>query len=77
MGPTVVVSLCPSLDIVGQRSGMLFGLGSIGLLIGAPIAGALLRSGWLSLQSFCGGTLLAATLCLVAVKTVKDGWKMG
>ena len=65
LGPTVVVELSPSLNVRGNRMGLLFGPCSIGLLIGNPIGGALLATGWLGLQSFCGGVLVAATCTLV------------
>ncbi|KAI9801590.1 MAG: hypothetical protein M1825_003269 [Sarcosagium campestre] len=40
--PAVIVSLSPSMNEVGTRIGMAFFVGSLGVLIGSPIAGAIL-----------------------------------
>ena len=48
--PAAIVSISPSLDVVGTRMGMSFGVASLGLLIGTPIAGAILAHGWPGLQ---------------------------
>ena len=75
LSPTVVVSLCLSLEVVGVRMGMLFGPCSIGFLIGNLIAGALLRISWWSLQAFCGAMLLGAACFLLVSRVAKDGFK--
>ena len=71
LGPTVVVSLSPSLDVVGNRMGLLFGPCSIGLLIGSPIAGEILGEGWLNLQTFCGAMIAVATASLLGARITK------
>ena len=41
--PAVIIILSPSLTEVGTRIGMAFFIGSLGVLIGSPIAGAILN----------------------------------
>ena len=71
----VDAALCPSLDVVGVRMGMLLLPWAFGLLIGEPIAGAILSSpsGWKGLQIFTGTVLGAAVLIAVAVRYTKYG----
>lgn len=53
--------------ILGGRVGINNLCGSIGILIGNPIAGALAKSDWAGLQVFCGATLVAsATLAVIS-----------
>lgn len=42
--PAVIVSLTPALNQIGTRVGMAFSFGSLGVLLGSPIAGAILGS---------------------------------
>ena len=42
--PAVVIILSPSLAEIGTRIGMAFFVGSLGVLIGSPIAGAILNA---------------------------------
>ena len=74
LSPTCAITRCPSLAVVRVRMGMLFIPLSIGLLIGNPIAGALVENDWVSLQTFCGATLAISTIFLVATRVAKDGW---
>ena len=41
--PAVIIILSPSLAEVGTRIGMAFFVGSLGVLVGSPIAGAILK----------------------------------
>lgn len=72
--PSVAVSLCPSLGVVGVRMGMLFLPTALGLLIGNPIAGALLRNSWQALEAFCGILLALSTCALIAMSVTRYGW---
>ena len=65
--------LCPSLDVIGVRTGMLLLPWAIGLLVGEPIAGAILGSSgnWLGLQIFAGSVLSFATIIAVAVRAIR------
>lgn len=71
--PTTVVSLTPSLQLVGTRMGMSFCFAGIGLLLGTPVAGAILTShGWLGLQLFCAVSVTVAAACCVVARLSKD-----
>ena len=75
LAPTTVLSLSPSLDVVGTRMGMSFVFAALGLLAGNPIAGSILNvSGWLNLQLFCGTTTTAAVLGWTAARLCKVGY---
>ena len=78
MPPPIVVSLSPSLDGIGARMGMVFSIGGLGILIGNPVAGAILgsSSGYLGLQMFCGACLTAAAVFAAATRVAKVGWKL-
>ena len=71
----VDAALCPTLDVIGVRMGMLFLPWAAGLLIGEPIAGAILDASgdWISVQIFTGSVLGAATVLGVAVRWTKYG----
>ena len=56
--------------------GMLFVPIAAGLLVGNPIAGALLRSGWMDLQAFCGAVLACSGLCVLSARIAKVGWNL-
>lgn len=71
--PTVAVTLSPSLSVIGVRMGMLFVPIAIGLLVGNPVAGALLRTGWLDLQMFCGVAVALSGLCVMGARIAKVG----
>ena len=72
----VDAALCPTLDVVGVRMGMLLVPWAFGLLVGEPIGGAILSSssGWKGLQIFTGSVLLTAAILAVAVRSTKYGW---
>ncbi|KAL9620721.1 MAG: hypothetical protein Q9160_004734 [Pyrenula sp. 1 TL-2023] len=62
--------LCPSLAVVGTRSGMFWAAIGLGLLIGSPIAGALIENdegdpAWWRLQVFSGIMMLVSAICLI------------
>ncbi len=76
LSPTVTVTLCPSLGVFGVRMGMLLVPTAIGLLIGNPIAGAILRNGWPALQAFGGVTVALATGFMIAARIAKCGWDL-
>lgn len=70
--PTTVVSLSPSLSVVGTRMGMSFAFAAFGLLVGNPVAGAILNSaGWLGLQLFCACSVVAAASVWVLARFSK------
>ncbi|KAJ5084554.1 hypothetical protein NUU61_009133 [Penicillium alfredii] len=81
--PTIVARLSPSMGIVGTRMGMCFMFAGLGLLIGNPIAGALLDLEnavfWKS-QVFCAVMLTAGVTLIAVVRVLKwrqgEEWKM-
>lgn len=88
--PAVIVSLSPALNQIGTRVGMAFFVGSLGVLIGSPIAGAILgsqspRDGSSNViigQETFWGTFVFTGLVLVlsgilmsGTRVVKGGWK--
>lgn len=57
-----VSSLVPHMRIVGTWMGMTAFISGLGLLVGTPVAGVILNSGYLGLQLFCGATIAVATI---------------
>ena len=75
IGPITVEISTESADVIGTRLGMALASGGIGLLIGSPIAGALLTSrGWTAQQAWAGSLVMACGICLLCVRGVKYGW---
>ena len=75
IGPITVEISKESSDIIGTRLGMVLAVGGIGLLIGSPIAGALLTSsGWIGQQAWAGSLVMASGACLLCVRISKYGW---
>ncbi|EEH34837.2 hypothetical protein PAAG_05884 [Paracoccidioides lutzii Pb01] len=80
--PTVIASLSPDLSLVGTRMGMCFWFAGLGLLIGNPIAGALLdiySSVFWKAQLFVAVLLITGTgfLAWVRIMVAKEkGWKI-
>ncbi|OAA54526.1 Major facilitator superfamily domain, general substrate transporter [Niveomyces insectorum RCEF 264] len=76
--PTVV-SLSPSLNVVGARMGMSFSLAGIGILIGNPIGGAILgsASGWTGLQAWAGATIVCAGVASLVARVAKNPKLLG
>ncbi|KAK8039930.1 MFS transporter- MCP family- solute carrier family 16 (monocarboxylic acid transporters)- member 10 [Apiospora rasikravindrae] len=74
---STVVTLSPHMGVVGVRMGMACAIGSLGLLVGTPLAGAILtHGGWHALQAFGGVTLLIATVAMSASRISKVGWHL-
>lgn len=72
-GP-IIVSLSPDHGTIGTRMGMALGSSGMGLLVGSPIAGAILRShGWPGLQAWCGALLILSDLCMLSARVAKAG----
>ncbi|KAE8824761.1 hypothetical protein PTNB73_07353 [Pyrenophora teres f. teres] len=82
----VFANITPDLSRLGTRLGMSWSVSSIATLIGAPIAGALLkkkdgRTDFIGVQVWSGACLLIGTCCLivlwiVTVRTQKKGWRV-
>ena len=77
IAPTIVVTLSPSLGVVGTRMGMFFSLGGLGLLVGTPVAGQLvLRANFDAAIYFCGGVVALGVGIMVAARIAKAGLKL-
>lgn len=76
LGPAVVLALTPDSRLFGARLGMLYIPAGIGVLIGNPIAGAILDHGWRSLQLFCGITIAVSVICMIVARISKVGFKL-
>ena len=62
----VIPLLCPSVSVIGTRTGMYWAVAGLGVLIGSPVAGALIVSRsagtvWWHLQVFSGFCMVLAT----------------
>lgn len=66
--PVIAVELAPSISIAGTRLGMNFVFMGLGILVGNPIAGALLqgRSRFEGAEAFSAAVLLAGSVLIVA-----------
>ncbi|WFD32975.1 hypothetical protein MSPP1_004032 [Malassezia sp. CBS 17886] len=75
--PATVASLTKDLHQIGARVGMCFMMGGIGMLIGNPIAGALVdtESGtYWKAQVYCGACLAGSTAAFVLSRATLVGW---
>lgn len=69
------VSLAPDLKGIGTRLGMFNFLGSLGLLVGAPSAGAILEKSWIGVQIFCGLANAAGFVLVILTRLVHQKQK--
>ena len=76
--PVALVTLTPDMRTLGTRMGQSFFIAAGGLLVGSPVAGAILNSthSYLGLQLFSGLTLILTSLLLIAARVAKVGWKL-
>ncbi|KAI1371581.1 putative monocarboxylate permease [Hypoxylon crocopeplum] len=81
--PANVAVLCPDLSKLGTNIGMTLFAAGLGLLIGNPVAGAILSvqttaSGelWWGALTFAGITILAGGVALTVVRVLKVGFKL-
>ena len=80
--PTIIALLCPDMTQVGTRMGMSFTCAGFGLLIGNPIAGAILNipeGRFHGAQAFSAATLMAGGIMFVLLRATvtktRKGWK--
>lgn len=86
--PAILVFLSPSLAHVGTRAGMAFSIGSLGVLIGSPIAGAILknqsdlnaegqvivgRADYSGVLALTGTALAISAICMTYTRYAKKG----
>ena len=75
LGGPICFNLCRNIGNIGTRLGILTSLCGIGLLVGNPIAGAILdRGDWMGLQIWAGFLILISTAFQLATRVAKRGW---
>ena len=77
--PSIVASLTPDLHKVGTWMGMGFSITGLGVLIGTPIAGAILNletGDFLRAQIFCGILVALASGLMISARIAKVGVKV-
>jgi MFS family permease len=79
MFPPSLGSLTENLSKMGVRMGMVFSICGFAVLIGNPLAGALitLNGGrYLYAQMFAGGAMTLGVAFLTAARVLKSGWSV-
>jgi predicted MFS family arabinose efflux permease len=75
--PAAIASLSSDVRMIGTRMGMSFAFSGLGLLIGNPIAGQIVkRKGFESAIGFVGAVLALAAIFDMAARTAKVGLKI-
>lgn len=80
---TVIATLSPDMSVVGTRMGMSFTFAGFGLLIGNPIAGAILNVAegkFHGAQAFSAATIMGGAVLIMVVRLMRwgthRGWKV-
>ena len=84
LSPAIIVSITPDMSLLGTRMGMLVVPNALGVLIGNPIAGAILGNHdavlkgaagarWTGLQAFTGAIVGASVVFAVGTRVSKAG----
>lgn len=69
-----VAHMVPKLYMMGTWIGMIAFISGLGILMGNPVAGAILSNGsWLGVQLYCGVTVAVATALVLTARTAKVG----
>ena len=79
MFPPSLGSLTDDLSKMGVRMGMVFSLCGFAVLIGNPLAGALITwhgGGYLGAQMFAGCAMTLSVMFLGAARVLKSGWSL-
>ena len=77
LGGPICFNLTSDLGTVGMRLGIVTAVCGVGLLVGNPIAGAILDKGsWTGLQIWAGLLLLLSALFQLAARVAKQGWNL-
>jgi predicted MFS family arabinose efflux permease len=75
--PTIIVHMSPNRGLIGTRMGMCFAFVSLGVLIGTPIAGAILdASDFTSVWIFGGVLTFVGGSIMFASRIAFKGWKL-
>ena len=75
LSPPIVMTLTSDLSKLGTRMGMFLGVSGLGILVGNPVAGAILRSqgSWAGLQAWSGAAVIVAAAFMLAGRLFKSG----
>jgi predicted MFS family arabinose efflux permease len=76
LAPTTIISLSDDLHKVGTRLGMSFSISGFGILVGTPVAGALLNldtGHFVHAQVFCAVSMMVSCVCLGLARVAKTG----
>lgn len=72
--PTVLVSITPNLATLGTRMGMCFAISGLGLLVGTPIAGVLIRqASFIAAIAFGGAVVAVSAGFFIMTRIAKAG----
>lgn len=76
--PSVLVALSPTRGVVGTRMGMCFTVTSFGVLIGTPVAGAILGNGtdFTGTWAFGGSLAIAGGCLMLGSRIAKVGFRI-
>jgi len=74
---TIMVNISPNRGLIGTRIGMCFIFTSFGVLIGTPVAGAILKQyGWTAVWCYGGAFTMTGTFFIVACRVAHKGWRI-
>jgi predicted MFS family arabinose efflux permease len=75
--PTIIVHMSPNRGVIGTRMGMCFAIVALGVLVGTPIAGAILNAkGFTSVWVFGGVLTIAGGAIMFASRIAFKGWAL-
>ncbi|KAJ6438232.1 Endoglucanase-1 [Purpureocillium lavendulum] len=75
--PTCFVRLSPTRSVVGTRMGMGFAVAMLGNLLGAPLAGVILREkGFNAMWIFGGASSILGAFALMMSRNIQGKWKL-
>jgi MFS family permease len=75
--PTIIVHMTTNRGLIGTRMGMCFAFVSLGVLVGTPIAGAILTAhGFTAVWVFGGTMTIAGGAIMAASRVAFKGWKL-
>ena len=74
--PVTVVTLTKDMRKIGTRMGQCFFLAALGILVGTPVSGAILKNtgSWVGVQLWSGATILVSGLLMLWARVIVAGW---